>query len=137
MQTANERLPKRGRTRAQLIQAAIQVYSARGVAQAGIQEIALVAGMTTGTVYNHFGTREEIVEAVAVWLATTLCRRIDQGCEHITDGAERMAIGIRRYQWLATESPPWALLMLQVSNATPATRKAAATRKTASQRRDG
>jgi AcrR family transcriptional regulator len=117
--TGHERLPKRERTRAQLIQAAIQVFSARGVAQASIQEIAQVAGMTTGTVYNHFATREEIVDAVAVWLATTLCRRIDQSYAQVTDAAERMAIGLRRYQWLAEVSPHWTLLILQVSHATP------------------
>ncbi len=115
----SERLPKRERTRRQLLLAAIQVFSARGVAAASIQEIALVAGMTTGTVYNHFSTKEEIVKTVAIVLAETLCLQIDESYEQVTDGAERMAIGMRRYQWLAQESPEWALLMMGVSAATP------------------
>jgi AcrR family transcriptional regulator len=112
-----ERLPKRERTRRQLMQAAVQVFLARGVQGASIQEIATVAGMANGTVYNHFATKDDIVQAVAVGLAETLCLQIDQSYEHVKDGAERMCIGMRRYHWLAQESPQWALLLLGVSAA--------------------
>src|SRR5437868_6513074 len=69
-------LLKRERTRVQLVQAAIKVFGARGYVEATIQEIAVVAGMATGTVYNHFKTKEEVASAVALLLADTLCRRI-------------------------------------------------------------
>lgn len=112
-------LPKRERTRRQLLEAAIRVISAHGVAGATIQEIAAVAGMTTGTVYNHFRTKEEVVHALALWLGDTLCRAITESQAGIREGAERMAIGVRRYVWLAEQSPPWALLMLEVAAAAP------------------
>jgi AcrR family transcriptional regulator len=112
-------LPKRGRTRAQLVQAAIQVFSARGVAAATMQEIAAVAGMTTGTVYNHFKTKEEVASGVAVLLAESLCRRIADSQALVKEGAQRMAIGNQRYIWLAQESPAWALMMLDVSVVAP------------------
>jgi len=110
---------KRERTRAQLIAAAIQVFAARGVGAATVQEIALVAGMTTSTVYNHFTTKDEVVQQVGLWLAQTLCRRISDSQRGIASGAERMAIGNRRYTWLAEQSPPWALLLLDVALAAP------------------
>lgn len=112
-------LPKRERTRAQLLLAAIQVFAARGVAAATMQEIAAVAGMTTGTVYNHFSTREEVVQQVGLWLAHALCQRITDSQQDIPEGAERMAIGNRRYLWLAEQSPAWALLLLDVAAAAP------------------
>jgi AcrR family transcriptional regulator len=114
-----ERLPKRERTRRQLIAAAIRVFSARSVADATIQEIASAAEMTPGTVYNHFRAKDDVVEAVALWVANTLCRRISDSYDHIRDGAERMAIGNRRYIWLAEQSPAWALLLLDVGAAAP------------------
>lgn len=110
---------KRERTQGQLVQAAIQVFGARGVAAATIQEVAQVAGMTTGTVYNHFSTKEALVERVAITLAETLCRVIAGSAAEIPEGAERMAIGQRRYIWLAAQSPAWALLLLDVARAAP------------------
>lgn len=112
-------LPKRERTRRQLLEAAIQVFCARGVAPASVQEIAAAAGTATTTLYNHFKTKEEIVQALAVWLAETLCRRISDSHVQVAHGAERMAIGNRRYIWLAEESPAWALLLLDVALAAP------------------
>jgi len=112
-------LLKRERTRLQLVQAAIRVFSARSYAGATMQEIAAVAGMTTGTVYNHFKTKEDVASAVALWLADTLCQRIADSQAGVAEGAQRMAIGIQRYIWLARESPAWALLMLDVSAAAP------------------
>ena len=112
-------LPKRERTRVQLVDAAIKVFSARGVAASTIQEIADVAGMTTGTVYNHFKTKEELLREVALHLADTLCERITDSQAGVTEGAERMAIGGRRYVWLAEVAPQWALLLLDVAASAP------------------
>jgi AcrR family transcriptional regulator len=112
-------LGKRERTRRQLVAAAIRVLAAHGVASATIQQIAADAGMTPATVYNHFRTRDDVVEAVAVWVGQTLCRRIAASYTHVRDGAERMAIGNRRYIWLAAESPRWAALLLDVGAAHP------------------
>ena len=112
--SANAGGAKRERTQAQLVQAAVQVFSARGVAGATIQEVAQVAGVTAGTVYNHFASKDQLVERVAVTLAQSLCRAIYESASGITDGAQRMAIGQRRYVWLAAESPAWARLLLDV-----------------------
>ncbi|MES2959599.1 MAG: TetR/AcrR family transcriptional regulator [Pseudomonadota bacterium] len=110
---------KRERTQGQLVQAAFKVFGTRGVAAATIQEVAQVAGMTPGTVYNHFSTKEALIERVALTLAETLCRAIADSHAHVADGAERMAIGQRRYIWLAAQSPAWALLLLDVARASP------------------
>jgi AcrR family transcriptional regulator len=110
---------KRERTQAQLIQAAVKVLAARGLAAATIAEVAQVAGMTTATVYNHFPSKEALVQRVAITLADSLCRAIDDSYAHITDAAERMAIGHRRYVWLAAVSPGWALMLLDVLPVAP------------------
>ncbi len=112
-------LAKRERTRVLLVQAAIRVFTARGFAGATMQELASVAGMTTGTVYNHFKTKEEVASAVALLLADTLCRRINDSQQGVTEGAQRMSIGNQRYIWLAEQSPQWALMMLDVAAAAP------------------
>lgn len=111
--------PKRERTRRQLIASAIRVFSARGVAAATMQEVASAAGVATATVYNHFETKEALLHAVAHWVADTLCRLISRSNERVPEAAERMAIGNRRYIWLAEQGPAWALLVLDLSAAAP------------------
>ncbi|HYD77508.1 TetR/AcrR family transcriptional regulator [Ramlibacter sp.] len=110
---------KRERTQAQLLYAAVQVFAGGGVGSATMQQIAQAAGVTTATLYNHFSTKEELVVRLAAAIAGTLCKAIDDSYGHIADGAERMAIGQRRYVWLAAESPGWALMLLEVIAAAP------------------
>lgn len=112
-------LLKRARTRVQLVQAAIRVFSARGYAEATMREIASAASMTTATVYNHFKTKDDVARAVALQLAETLCARIAASQQGVEEGAHRLGIGIRRYIWLAEVSPQWALMILDVSSAQP------------------
>jgi AcrR family transcriptional regulator len=116
---AAARAPKRERTRRQLIEAAVRVFCARGVAAATLQEVAHVAQMANATVYNHFATKDALIEGVAVWLAERLCRRIADSCARVGEGSERMAIGNRRYLWLADVAPAWAALLLDVAAASP------------------
>lgn len=111
--------PKRERTQAQLLHAAVQVISERGLPGATMQLVAQAAGVTTATLYNHFSTKEALVQRLAVTMAQTLCRAINDSYGHIADGAERMAIGQRRYVLLAAESPAWALLLMDVMAVAP------------------
>ena len=108
-------LGKRQRTRRQLLLAAVRVFAVRGIANTTIQEIAQQAEMTTGTVYNHFESREAIVAAVAAWFTGTMCESIQQSQRNVARGAQRMAIGQRRYAWLARASPRWTTALLDVS----------------------
>jgi AcrR family transcriptional regulator len=111
---------KRERTQSALVRAAVQVFCSRGVAAATVQEVAQVAGLTAATGYNHFASKEALLERVAVVLAQSLCRAIAESQAQVEDAAERVAIGQRRYVLLAAESPAWALLLLEVAAASPA-----------------
>src|SRR4051794_34976484 len=86
---------KRERTQAQLLHAAAHVFAQRGVGAATIQEIAAGAGVTAGTVYNHFATKEDLVARLAVAIGQSLCRAIADSARQVADGAQRMAIGQR------------------------------------------
>ena len=117
------RLPKRERTRRQLVGAAIAAFSAHGVGDTTMQKIAVEAGVTTGTVYNHFRTKTEIVRAVAVSIAVSIRERSAPARAVLETGAEQIAAGCRRYLELARSSPGWALLILDVAAADPTFRK--------------
>jgi AcrR family transcriptional regulator len=52
------------RTRAAILRAAAEVYRERGVANSTVQAIAQRADVARGTVVNHFGTADALLEAV-------------------------------------------------------------------------
>lgn len=112
---ATKSLPKRERTRQQLLVAAAQVFAEKGVEAAAIQEIAAVAGVANGTFYNYFETKDAVLEAAAIHYGVSYCERITASYAHIKDGAERMAIGGRHYMTLAFEQPQMARFMLSVA----------------------
>jgi AcrR family transcriptional regulator len=111
---------KRERTRRLLLNAAVKVFATKSIEAASIQEIAAVAGVANGTFYNYFQTKEELVEASAVQIGIDFCERIDASIPHVTDGAERMSIGGRRYMVLAIEEPELARFMMSVAIFSPA-----------------
>ena len=61
-----------------------------------------------------------LLSALAFWMVDGYCQRISESYAHIPDGAERMAIGNRRYIQLAIDTPQWAMLLLQLVAAAPA-----------------
>lgn len=56
--------PKRERTRAAIVDAAVTVIAEKGLEAASIDELMNTAGMARGTFYNYFQSRDEVVWAV-------------------------------------------------------------------------
>lgn len=61
----SEKVPKRERTRARLLDAALEVTREQGFEAATLQAIAARAGVTTGAIYGNFGSREALFMALA------------------------------------------------------------------------
>jgi AcrR family transcriptional regulator len=59
-----DRSARRARTRAQLLEAAARVYARRGFESATLDEVAEEAGFTKGAVYDHFGSKENLLFAL-------------------------------------------------------------------------
>jgi len=51
-------------TRARIIQAAIDLYTDRGISATSMQEVARRADVAPGTIANHFPTRDDLDEAI-------------------------------------------------------------------------
>jgi len=48
------------KTRQDLLDAALQVFSQQGYQAARLQDIAKAAGVTRGAIYHHFGSKAEL-----------------------------------------------------------------------------
>jgi AcrR family transcriptional regulator len=65
------------RNRARLVEVAAEVFAERDVESASLEDIARRAGVGVGTLYRHFPTRGDLVEAVYRAEVETLCADID------------------------------------------------------------
>jgi len=67
----------RERRRQALINAALAVFAAKGVAATSVDDIVRAAGVAKGTFYLYFTTKDEIVSAVAQRIAESVADRIE------------------------------------------------------------
>jgi AcrR family transcriptional regulator len=65
-------------TRATLIAAAMRVYELNGIAAARTADVAAAAGVSHGTVFVHFPTREALFAAAIEEFGTALARRVHE-----------------------------------------------------------
>jgi len=59
-----DRSVRRAETRSRLLAAAADVYALRGFSGATLDEVAAQAGLTKGAVYDHFGSKENLLLAL-------------------------------------------------------------------------
>lgn len=99
---------KKARTRQALVEAAMRIYSDKGVVALTLNDLAEEAGVSHGTVYNYFKTREEVLQAVGIELADQLSNLITEASRDIENGAERVAVGVRMFIRQGKRDPVWA-----------------------------
>jgi AcrR family transcriptional regulator len=95
---------KRERTRATLIRAAFSVYARKGFDAPTIDDFIIEAGVSRGTFYNYFQTREDLMAAVAADLATFIIERVDTATRSVADPLERVSIATRYFVTLGAEN---------------------------------
>lgn len=105
---------KKARTRQALVDAAIRLYAEKGVGELLLNDLAEHAGVSNGTVYNYFKSREEVLLAVGIELANQLSHRVTALSEGTENGAERVAIGVRMFIQQGRQDPIWAAAVVRV-----------------------
>jgi AcrR family transcriptional regulator len=98
---------RRLRTRARLIEAARQLVAIRGIEATPISEITDAAGVGVGSFYNHFETKEDLLEAVIADTFEAHGAALDRIHEGKTDVAEIFAQNIRLTVRLVDRDPVW------------------------------
>jgi AcrR family transcriptional regulator len=100
-----DRSERRARTRAALLAAAARVYTRRGFDGATVDEIAEEAGYTKGAVYDHFGSKENLMVALLdEHLAAQIAEQIAL-FDPSKETAERPRAGADRWMKRLEEDP--------------------------------
>ena len=110
---------KRARTRAQLVRAAVKVLADKGPDRITIGEVASVAEMAPGTVYNHFGSIDDLIDAAADQLGAgvAIAGEVLEAIEH--DPAARVALGTLQLLQMAETDPDSASAFVALVAARP------------------
>ena len=105
---------RRTQTRSKLLEAARTLFARHGVDKTRINEITDEADVGFGSFYNHFESKEAIVETV---LAETIAGQgaaIDAVTANLDDPAEVVAVAHRYFVNLARTDPDWAWLLIRL-----------------------
>lgn len=96
---------KRERMRTRLIEAAMEVFSSKGVDATVIEDLIEQAQVSRGTFYNYFRTTEEVMAAVLQAVGNELLSLVDLAIADRADPAERLACGVRMVLHTAKHFP--------------------------------
>ena len=103
---------RRQRTRAKLLSAAQAVMARKGADATTIQEITEEADVGFGSFYNHFESKDAIVEAMMAQTMETFGNALDRISEAVTDPAEVLAASLRYGVERAINEPDWGWFLI-------------------------
>lgn len=118
---------KRERTRRSLVDAALRLIARKEVGEIALLEVAAEAEVSNGTIYNYFRTRDEVLEAVGIALATEFSDAISVLSANVKSGAQRLSIGVRMFIHRAADDHQWANALLRIIHFDQAIRSRLAT----------
>lgn len=96
---------KRERMRMRLIEAAMTVFSSKGVETTVIEDLIEQAQVSRGTFYNHFRTTQEVIAATLQTVGNELLSLVEVVIADRPDPAERLACGVRMVLQAARHFP--------------------------------
>ena len=105
---------KRERTRRGLVEAALRLLARKEAGEIALLEVAAEAEVSSGTIYNYFRTRDEVLEAVGITLADEFCDAISALSTDVNSGAQRLSIGVRMFIRRAGDDHQWANALLRI-----------------------
>ena len=105
--------PRRERTRRALLDGGRRVLARKGVENASVLEIVREAGVSQPSFYNHFGSKEELVEAIATDLFERDVAYKVGVFRRVADPAEAIALNVRHTLTVARRDPAVAWVIIR------------------------
>jgi len=104
---------KRGRTRAQIVEAGLMLLAERPPEALTVDAIVEAAGLAKGTFYYHFQSIEELVAAVGAKLADSFDELLAPSRLDEPDPIERMSLAFTKFLEKAINDPLWGRLVVR------------------------
>src|SRR5262245_30846183 len=98
---------RKKRNKQALLSAGYQVIGAKGIDAATMAEIADLADVGAGTVYNYFASKDDLAVAVMEQVTDRLSQRIEIVTSTFTDPGQVYAFGVRQVMNAAISDHRW------------------------------
>jgi AcrR family transcriptional regulator len=113
--TDGRRARRRSETRAKLVWAARERMAHQGIGATSIQEITDTADVGFGSFYNHFASKEAIVDAVMEEAIESFGEAADRLAQTIGDPAEVISASVRHAVARATADEAWGWFLVRTA----------------------
>lgn len=105
---------RRARNRGALISAAAEIVATSGVGALTVTAVTDRADLGSGTFYNYFDSREDVIAAVITEEVEMMGRRLDLLTRDIEDAAEVYSFSLRHLVGMAVHDPLWGWLVVRL-----------------------
>ena len=106
---------RRARTRASILSAAFEVFDAKGVGGATVEDMRERAGLARGSFYNYFQTYEDMLKELAAQIARQINAEQSERFENFPNAAERLWSYVRYSILRAASDRACAEVLLRVT----------------------
>jgi AcrR family transcriptional regulator len=106
--------------RRRLFEAAAEIVGERGYAEASVARITALAGVAQGTFYNHFPSRQALMDELLPTLGQEMARFIQDKTEAIRPEAAREAARFRAFFDYLRDHPGFLRILNEAEFAAPA-----------------
>ena len=105
---------KRQKTHDQLVQTAVTMLADDSFSSSSILQIATTAGVSNGTFYNYFQSKDQLMEAAALSISEQMAWQLRRQFEGVEDPAQRVVIAAFTFMGRVLEDAEfgWALMRL-------------------------
>ncbi|TQC45200.1 TetR/AcrR family transcriptional regulator [Rhodococcus sp. WS4] len=111
--------PKSERTRRRILDSAAQVFAARGYADVSLRDIADAAGTKAGSMYYHFASKDELVEAVLQRAIVEIEQHVREAVDGTEGHAERLRAAIKAHTESVLERTDYARALMRMTSQIP------------------
>jgi AcrR family transcriptional regulator len=93
------------RTRARILDGALQAIARHGLAKLGMSDVSEHAGVSRGTLYRYFPSREELLRSLAAAESERFQRRVGEALRSAPAGGERLLVVLQHVARYVNEHP--------------------------------
>lgn len=105
--------------KARIYRAAMQLFSEHGDPEVNVSELAAIAGVARGTIYNNIGDLNTLFTDVSSHVIAEMSARLGLALQGVAEPERRLAMAIRVFIRRSHDEPYWGKFMMRYALSNP------------------